>query len=58
MPTDIVLSNDKRRSVQERDVANLIAALLLVPLIACLGSILLSIESPQFSAAIVVMASE
>lgn len=58
MPTDVALSNYERRLARERELANLIAALLLIPLIACLGSILLSIESPQFADALVAMAAE
>ena len=58
MPTDVALSNDKRRLAGEREQANLMAALFLIPLIVCLGSILLSIESPQFADALVAMAAE
>ena len=58
MPTDVALPNYKRRLAQDPEAANLLVALLLVPLIFCLGSILLSIESPEFAATIVVMADD
>jgi hypothetical protein len=49
MPTDVTVSNDKQRSAMDREAANLVATLLLIPLIACLGSILLSIVSAEFA---------
>ena len=58
MPTDLALSNDKRRAAQSREAANLIAAVLWIPLIFCLGSILLSAESLEFADTIVVMAAQ
>lgn len=57
MPTDVVLSMAKRRQALDREGANLIAILLLIPMIACLCSILMSVVSPEFSA-VVTMAAE
>jgi hypothetical protein len=57
MPTDVTVSNDKQRSAMDREAANLVATLLLIPLIACLGSILLSIVSAEFADTMVAAAT-
>lgn len=58
MPTDLLQASKTRRRAQERETANLVAVLLLLPLIACLVSILLSIESPGLVTPIVSVAAE
>lgn len=58
MPTDLLQASKTRRRAQERETANLVAVLLLLPLIACLVSILLSIELPGLVTPIVSVAAE
>ncbi len=49
MPTDIFLSIEERRLAREKEAADLGAYLFLIPLIACLVSIALSVEFPAFA---------
>jgi hypothetical protein len=58
MPTNLALSNVGGPSPQAREMTNLIPVLFLIPLIACLGSVALSIESTEFAAAILFMATQ
>ena len=53
MPTNISASIDERRAENRRNAADLRAYLFLIPVIACLLSILLSMESRAFEAEIV-----
>ncbi len=55
MPTDISLSIEERRLARKKEAADLRAYLLLIPLIACLLSIALSMESRAFECAVVSM---
>jgi hypothetical protein len=54
----MLLSLEQRRAIQRKDAADLRAFLLLIPLIACLFSIVLSIESSTFARTIVEMGDE
>jgi len=58
MPTDILVSVAERRERQKRNAADLIAMLVVVPLIACLFSITLCFESRAFECVTVLMATE
>jgi hypothetical protein len=53
MPTDVLLSIAERRVARRKEVADLGAYLLLIPLIACLGSIILTLEYPAFATAVI-----
>ena len=55
MPTDILLSVEQRRIAERKNSADLRVILLLLPLIACLLSIILSVESAAFEGALVTM---
>jgi hypothetical protein len=57
MPTDILLSIEQRRLARKKEAADLTAYLLLIPLIVCLVSIALSVNSHAFACAIVHLAS-
>ena len=52
MPTDVLLAIEQRVAVEKREAADLLAILLLVPLVACLFSILLSVQSQAFESAL------
>jgi hypothetical protein len=58
VPTDVLLSIRERRAAERRTAANLRAILLLIPLIACLISITLSVESRAFEFAIIELGAE
>lgn len=58
MPTDVLVALRERRAVERRKAADLMAILLLIPLIACLISIALSVESRAFEFAIVELGAE
>ena len=58
MPTDILFSVAERSAREKKDAADLRAALVLVPVIACLFSIALSIESRAFECALIESAAE
>jgi hypothetical protein len=53
MPMDLLLSIEQRRRRDKKEAADLRAYLVLVPLIACLFSVLLSMESHAFECAFV-----
>ncbi len=55
MPTDVLLPFQRRRAEKKREAADLQAILLLIPLIACLVSVLLSVQSLAFESAIVTL---
>ena len=58
MPTDVLLSVQERRARVRKSGSDLHAYLLLVPLIACLFSIILSFESRAFEAVFIELADE
>ena len=58
MPTDILLSISERRAAERKNAADLRAFLLLIPLIICLLSIALSVESHAVECAIVELGTE
>jgi hypothetical protein len=53
MPTDIFVSLQRRRLARQKEAADLRAYLFLIPLIACLLSIVLCLESRAFEADLV-----
>ena len=55
MPTDILYSIEQRRLNRKKEAADLRTYLFLIPLIACLVSIFLCIESPAFESDVVFM---
>jgi len=57
MPTDFRASVDEQRAIRRRNAQDLRAYLLLIPIIACLLSILFSMESSAFEAEIVYFAT-
>lgn len=58
MPTNILESIAERRARDRKNGADARAYLLLIPLIACLFSILLSFESRAFEAVFIELADE
>ena len=58
MPTEVLLSVTERRDRDRKNAADLRAYLLLIPLIACLFSILLAFESRAFEAVFIELADE
>jgi hypothetical protein len=52
MPTEISLAIENRRLAKKKETADLRAYLLLVPIIACLISIILALESPAYASAL------
>ena len=55
MPTDVLLSIEQKIAAEKKNAANLFAMLFLVPVIACLGSILLSLNSQAFAAVVLAL---
>jgi hypothetical protein len=58
MPTDILLSIEQKRLARKKEAADLRAMLLLVPLIMCLFSIVLAVESHAFECTLVAFGLE
>jgi hypothetical protein len=58
VPTDVLLAFTRRRREKNREAADLQAILLLIPMVACLYSILLSVESLAFESAMVTLGLE
>lgn len=58
MPTDLLASVSDRRDRDRKNAADLLAILVLVPLIACLLSIALSYESVAFETAFIRMSAD
>ena len=58
MPTDILLSIAEKLHRDRRNASDLRAYLLLIPLAACLFSIICSFESEAFEAVFIQMADE
>jgi hypothetical protein len=52
MPTDVLVALEERRLAKKKEAADLRAFLLLIPMIACLLSIILSVESRAFECAV------
>lgn len=58
MPTEVLLAVEERRARDRKNAADLRACLLLIPLIACLLSIVLSFESRTFEAVFIELSDE
>jgi hypothetical protein len=58
MPTDVLLSIEERRVAKKKEAADLRAYLFLIPVIACLFSILLCVESYAFQGALIMLGTE
>jgi len=58
LPTEILLSVSQRRARDQRNAADFLAYLILIPLAACLFSIVLSFEYEAFEAVFIQMVAE
>ena len=58
MPTDLLLATHQARANRWKDAADLQAYLLLVPLIACICSIMLAVQYPVFACAIAILGAD
>jgi hypothetical protein len=55
MPTDVWQSIERRRTAKKKAAADLLASLFLIPLVVCLLSILLCVESRAFENVLIML---